>query len=208
MDYHNTVHAGGAHKNRLFDENLYFDEGSYIVYFVTDDSHSFWDWNSPQPHDPEHFGITISITDESIDAEDITDISKSDFDGFENHQVLAKLIRMGDYEEAQKRFVLSKGTDIRVYVLGEGDDDGMYDYGWIENENTGQVIWEMTYRMTDYAGGNEKKNRLYDGILTLKEGKYRIHYVSDDSHSFGNWNTDPPRDQNNWGITIYHLDED
>jgi len=204
MDYLNTVHAGGAHKNRLFDEVLYFDKGSYIVYFVTDDSHSFWDWNSPQPHDPEHFGITISIADENIKAKDI---SKSDFDAIESHLVLAKLIRMGDREEAQKRFVLNKDTDIRVYALGEGDDEGMYDYGWIENENTGQVIWEMTYRMTDHAGGSEK-NRVYDGILMLKEGKYRIHYVSDGSHSFGNWNDDPPREQSNWGITIYRLDED
>jgi hypothetical protein len=37
----------------------------------------------------------------------------------------------------------------------------------------------------------------------LKAGKYIVHYQTDDSHAFGDWNADPPLDQTNWGITIY-----
>ncbi len=82
----------------------------------------------------------------------------------------------------------------------------MYDYGWIEDANTRRVVWEMTYRRTEHAGG-DKKNRLFDDTLLLRKGDYIVYYETDDSHSFGDWNTAQPYDPMNWGITVYLVDE-
>jgi hypothetical protein len=78
----------------------------------------------------------------------------------------------------------------------------MYDYGWIEEAKTGKTVWEMTYHMTEHAGGAEK-NRQYNGTMMLMAGEYVLRYKSDDSHSFEGWNEDPPSDPFNWGITVY-----
>ncbi len=77
----------------------------------------------------------------------------------------------------------------------------MYDYGWIEDASTGKVVWEMTYRMTEHAGG-ARKNRVYDGMIVLPAGKYTVFYETDGSHAFNDWNDDPPDDPTSWGITV------
>jgi hypothetical protein len=61
MTYRNTEPAGGAMKNRMFDDTVILEAGTYEVYFVTDGSHSYNDWNSAKPRDPASWGITISI---------------------------------------------------------------------------------------------------------------------------------------------------
>ena len=64
----------------------------------------------------------------------------------------------------------------------------------------------MTYRKTDRAGG-ARKNRLFDDEIYLKAGTYQVIYESDDSHSFEEWNSRPPDDPFNWGITITYVDQ-
>ena len=66
------------------------------------------------------------------------------FEEIENTDILVQLIRLGDYEKVRQRFTLEKDADVRIYALGEGDDDEMWDYGWIEGKN-GRRIWEMEY---------------------------------------------------------------
>ncbi len=78
----------------------------------------------------------------------------------------------------------------------------MFDYGWIEGTKTGRAVWEMTYRTTERAGG-ARKNRLADVTLTLPAGAYELHYRTDGSHAFGDWNAAPPDDPLHWGITVY-----
>jgi hypothetical protein len=63
----------------------------------------------------------------------------------------------------------------------------------------------MTYRMTFHAGG-DRKNRMVNTTILLDKGNYRLRFKSDDSHSFGDWNADPPDDQRSWGITLYRDD--
>ena len=65
----------------------------------------------------------------------------------------------------------------------------MVDYGWIEDAKSGRRVWEMTYRMTEHAGG-AKKNRRFDGVIRLPAGEYVLRYETDGSHSFGDWNAD------------------
>ena len=81
----------------------------------------------------------------------------------------------------------------------------MSDYGWIENRNTGDVVWEMTYRKTKHAGGAEK-NREVNQVILLDKGEYVAFFASDDSHSLNNWNADPPTVPSYWGLHITRLE--
>lgn len=200
MRYSKTRHAGGASKNRLFDGVIKLPAGEYIAYYQTDDSHSYEDWNSAAPDDAEMWGVTIYPVgkDNSIKALDITERKDGD--------ILAKLVRIGDDERVRKQFTLDRKTRVRIYCIGEGEWDEMYDYGWIRNMDTDDTVWKMRYRKTEHAGG-AKKNRVVDTIMTLDAGTYTVYYRSDGSHSFRDWNDSPPRDERNWGITIYKLDK-
>jgi hypothetical protein len=120
----------------------------------------------------------------------------------EDESILAQLTRVRDHDRERKGFTLTRDTEIRIYAIGEGRDGDMFDYGWIEEASTGKVVWEMTYRMTEHAGGGHK-NRLYDDTISLKAGEYVLHYETDGSHSFNDWNDDPPHDPVNYGITLY-----
>ena len=201
MDYRDTEHAGGGKKNRVFDDVIRFEKGSYIAYFVTDDSHSFRRWNTSPPYDQEHWGLTVVPTDEKFNPKDVTEFKESD-----DKSALARIVRVRDYEQERARFRLKKDSDVRVYALGEGQNRTMYDYGWIENAETGRVVWEMTYRRTDHAGG-ARKNRMSDEVISLKKGEYIVFYETDDSHSYGDWNASPPYDPQSWGITLYKVED-
>jgi hypothetical protein len=197
MDYDKTENAGGANKNRRFDGVVNFEPGSYIVHFITDDSHSYRDWNSDKPDDPKGWGIKIYPVGKGGDENYIRKYNPE-----RDKSIIVQLIRVRNDEHVRKQFTLSRDSDIRIYAIGEGEWEEMYDYGWIENFRTGRIVWEMEYNDTRRAGG-DTKNRLFDGTIHLKAGTYIAHYQADDSHAFGDWNSSPPRDQNNWGITIY-----
>jgi hypothetical protein len=85
-------------------------------------------------------------------------------------------------------------------AIGEGKSNYMYDYGWIEDES-GEIIWEMTYRKTYHAGG-ASKNRTAVANITLRSGKYTAYFVTDDSHSYEGFNASPPDDPERWGMVI------
>ncbi len=197
MRHRDTEHAGGSNKNRLFDGILKLDKGSYIVHFETDDSHSYEEWNNDEPYDPQGWGIQIFSTGK----QDITKIIKK-YDPEEDKNILVKLVHVGDDEHVRKQFSLKKRSKLRIYTLGEGGWDEMYDYGWIEDFDTGEIVWEMEYDDTRRAGG-DPKNRLFDEVIRFDAGNYIAHYQTDDSHAYKTWNTSPPRDRRNWGITIY-----
>ena len=201
MKYGSTEHAGGAEKNRMVDKVIHLDKGSYMAYFVSDGSHNYHDWNAAPPYDQEHWGITVLASDDNYAASDV-----GPYDDQSDKSILARIVRVGDDERRQKSFILEKETEVRIYALGEGRDGEMYDYGWIEGGTSGKTLWEMTYRMTEHAGGAEK-NRRFDGTITLQPGEYIVHYRSDGSHSFEDWNDDPPSDPFNWGITIYNAEQ-
>ncbi len=199
MKYYDTEHAGGGSKNRLYDDVIHLDKGSYFVYFITDGSHSYRDWNTSHPFDPEGWGITILAANKSYDPDDVTDYEEE-----EDETVLAKIVRVRDGRYERERFTLDEDSDVHIYAIGEGSNGDMHDYGWIEDAR-GKVVWEMTYRKTEHAGGG-RKNRVFNDNIFLRAGEYTIFFETDDSHSFKDWNTSPPHDQENWGITL-HLAE-
>ena len=194
-----TDHAGGADKNRMIDERVEFRKGSYIVYYSSDDSHSFDDWNATAPFDRERWGITVWTVDE----DDAKFTNKFDPDNYQNENVIAQFVRVRNSEYRHKNFTLKRDTKIRIIALGEGDRGGMFDYGWIEKKDNDRVVWEMTYRKTTHAGG-AKKNRYFNDVIMLEAGEYALYYESDDSHSYGDWNMSPPRDEEMYGITLLY----
>jgi hypothetical protein len=114
--------------------------------------------------------------------------------------VIVDLTRIGNSESRTHGFTLRAPMDVRVYAIGEGRDDRMFDYGWITNAATNQRVWEMRYADTQHAGG-DPKNRLVDRVIHLDKGDYVVHYVSDDSHAYHDWNA-AASDARHWGITV------
>lgn len=197
MELARTEHAGGANKNRMADEVITLEPGQYIAYYSTDDSHSYRDWNAARPHMQNRWGITIWATNSN----DRKSIELFDANEFKSAKAIVEITRVRDDEYLKESFTLNEDTRLRILALGEGTDGRMYDYGWIKNMDTGRVVWEMTYRNSDYAGGADK-NREYNDVIILPAGNYRVYYETDGSHSYRDWNASPPRDAERYGISL------
>ena len=191
-----TEHAGGAEKNRMIDEIINLKSGNYILYYVSDDSHSYKEWNSTPPFEEDKWGITIWPVEEK----DLNYVSLFDEEGYKRAGIISEIIKVGDDEYRSESFQISRETKIRIISIGEGSGDEMNDYGWIENEK-GVPVWEMTYRKTSHAGG-AKKNRLFNDTIILPAGNYKLYYRTDDSHSFQDWNSTPPDNKELYGISL------
>ena len=194
MDYEHTEHAGGAKKNRQVDTVVRLEPGSYLVTFVTDGSHSYRDWNAAPPTHQDRWGISL------FGGEDFDRQAVAEYREDQDPAVLARIARVRSDSHRRRDFTLEARTEVSVYALGEGTHGEMYDYAWIEGSG-GEVVWEMTYPMTGGAGG-ASKNRLYQGTLELPPGDYVLHYKSDDSHAYRDWNASPPHDPDGWGVQI------
>jgi len=115
--------------------------------------------------------------------------------------MIAQIVQVVDNEDKTVTFSLKDNQQVRIYAAGEGQGGQMFDYGWIENADTGAPVWRMEAPSTTHAGG-AGKNRKVDQVITLPAGNYKLRYKSDDSHSFDHWNSLPP-DINFWGIAVY-----
>lgn len=201
MERADIEYGGGAEKNRMVHETLIFKKGSYIVYYSTDGSHSYGRWNAAPPFDPERWGITLWTADK----DDAKYVTLFDPDDFQSDKVIAQIVRVRDDEYESKSFSIDKTQQVRIIAIGEGSDGRMYDYGWIENADTRTIIWEMTYRKTDHAGG-ASKNRKFEGTITLSPGSYKLYYETDGSHSYRDWNSTPPYNQEMYGISVLRVE--
>ncbi|HEV8511068.1 MAG TPA: hypothetical protein VGQ48_11515 [Gemmatimonadales bacterium] len=201
MRARDTEHAGGSQKNRLFDGTVHLDPGSYLVYYRSDGSHSSSDWNAAAPAEDRFYGVSVFPASGRLNRADIAPYQRV---GRGNSPALAQLVSMGDDEDARRTFQLTATTRLRVYALGEGSSDHMFDYGWIEDPN-GRTAWKMKYEDTEPAGGADK-NRMFEGVITLPAGTYVLRYSSDGSHSYADWNADPPDDPESWGISVFRTE--
>lgn len=201
MTAENTEPAGGAAKNRVFDAVVRLVPGSYVVYYRTDGSHSYDDWNAAPPPEARYWGVSVFPASGRLNPNDVAKFDRSR----PKTGTIAVLAPMGDNENARATFELARTTRVHVYAIGEGRDDEMFDYGWIESAD-GRTVWRMKYEDTDPAGGADK-NRLFDGVVTLPAGAYVVHYTSDASHSHADWNDDPPDDPDSWGISVFRMEK-
>jgi hypothetical protein len=195
MRYEDTEPAGGAEKNRLYDGTLRLEAGSYLVYYRSDGSHSFGNWNAAAPAESAYWGVSVFPASGRVDSTVVAPFQRTATDA------IAEIVRVKNDKHKRALFILDRPTTVHVYAIGEADGHEMADYGWIEDAATGETVWEMTYRSTTHAGG-ARKNRLFDGTLQLPAGRYVLHYDSDGSHAYGDWNDDPPDDPDGWGITL------
>jgi hypothetical protein len=197
MDDRNTFYAGGADKNRMFDGAVELPAGDYILFYVTDGSHSAEDWNSAAPFEPGAWGLQLFAEGDVqlLDADEIR----------EAEGTLVSITRVRDNDRVRERFALDRETEIEIYAVGEGAGREMYDYGWIRDLDSRRVVWEMEYRDTEHAGGAQKNREVRDSI-TLPAGEYEVIYETDGSHSFGDWNDRQPDNPLMWGITVRAAD--
>ena len=196
LTYENTDHGGGGKKNRVFDDYVYLPAGSYLVYYISDDSHAYGNWNVRAPHDPGAWGISLFAPSEKQRIEPYHERT--------DPAILAQIVGIRDDETLSRQFSLTARSKVRIYAIGEGDSDRMYDYGWL-TDSRGDMVWEMQYGETTHAGG-AKKNRKFNDVIVLDAGDYSAHYRTDDSHAYKKWNSEPPVDSNHWGITVIMQD--
>lgn len=111
-------------------------------------------------------------------------------------------IKARNDERFKDGFTITDETKVRIYALGEGRSDELFDYLWIHEVSAGKRVFEMNYRNTSSAGG-ARKNIKIDEVITLPAGSYLINYVTDASHSYEGWNALPPDDPQFWGVTVY-----
>jgi hypothetical protein len=200
MERWNTDWAGGALKNRSFQDDISLATGEYILQYWTDDSHTFDDWSGTPPYDPYFWGVTLA----AVSARDVDRIKPSDIE--QRKHTLVQIIKVVDDADLARVFEVKKDIKVNVYAIGEGKKGYMYDYGWIERADDSEIAWKMREEETGHAGG-AYKNRLYDGIIDLAAGDYVLRFKSDGSHSFNSWNEPQPSDPRHYGITLYSYDE-
>jgi hypothetical protein len=196
--YRNTDVAGGGKKNRVANDELELEAGEYILFFATDDSHSWEYYNTQPPFDPVNWGVAL-LPGPGMDKRTF-----STFDAPERGDALVELTRARDDDYLEQAFKLSRESELYVRCFGEYSDwsDEFVDYGVIQNIATGELVFEMTGRNTAHAGGAEK-NRGFEGSVTLPAGRYLAYYVTDGSHSYRDWNASAPYEPESWGLTIY-----
>ncbi len=188
-------YAGGARKNLRQVETIQLPPGDYVATFVTDDSHSPADWNAAPPCDPGLYGLTLSLPKEG----DVSALSLRPMP--DSGPVMAELVRVGNREDRIAGFTLARTQAVRIYAIGEADDDEMADTTWIE-DGAGKRVWEMEPKRTHHAGGSSK-NRCADEVISLPKGSYTLHVKTDESHAYGHWNSAKPRDPEHYGATVY-----
>ena len=192
IDNNKIEHAGGSKKNVMVEETITLEKGDYIAYYSSDDSHSYEEWNASNPFDRAKWGLTVWS--------DQTDFELFNANNYKSKNIITEIVKVMDDEDLEESFSLSHNSKIRILAIGEGGRSGMDDYGWIE-DSEGDTVWEMSYQKTKNAGG-ASKNRLFNGTISLKSGKYSLHYTTDGSHSYESWNSSPPANQDNYGITL------
>jgi hypothetical protein len=113
----------------------------------------------------------------------------------------AMINRVGNDTYSIVEFTLEKNTDTDISAIGDYWLGKMVDYGGIEDVSSGKLMWMMTPDRTSLAGG-VGRNRQVSEQITLPAGTYRLHFRTDDAHSFDNW-IDLPPDTLFWGIALY-----
>ncbi|MEE8149375.1 MAG: hypothetical protein V3T75_02865, partial [candidate division Zixibacteria bacterium] len=202
IDKWDADYAGGSEKNQLFNDEIELEKGKYVLYVVTDDSHSYEEFNASPPYDPINWGVTI------LPGQGFDKASFSIIDVPGRGDAVIELTRARNNDFHEQSFKLKSKTKLHIYAIGEMSSSHreFADYGSIVDAATGKVVWEMTYRNTEHAGG-ASKNRMFDEIVTLPAGTYTAYYLTDDSHAYRNWNSSAPFEPDQYGLSIYAADK-
>lgn len=197
LDEEETVPAGGSRVNRLLSTSLELEPGVYELSFSPGIHHD-GEWTETPPALPYAWGFSVT----SADAGKIRPL-----DPWTLAEPLVDQLGLGDGENRRSRLTTTDSLDVMVFALGEmSSSSERYDWGWIENEETGERVWEMEYGATTKGGGNDQ-NRSAKAILTLAPGTYLIGFQTDGSHSFASgFNKSRPEHPERWGMVVFPLD--
>lgn len=211
MDYDQTRHAGGASRNRVEEAYLDLAPGTYTLKFRSDDSHSPERWRSSKPYNPDRWGVTLFSVARAFEPVAVERESEGDLDASRIPAPAAsvsglvdlpvQLAPLGIDQETSRTFRLDRETTLRITAVGEIIRTSRYDYGWITDDRADDIVWEMTRSNTEPAGG-PSKNRRFEGTVTLPAGTYTVHFVTDDSHAYGDFSQGAPDTPEAWGITV------
>lgn len=220
MTYDGTSPAGGDSDNRQAKAILRLGPGSYIVSFETDGSHSYESFNRSRPRNPERWGMALFALDPDqagtagISVETIeqtspelapVDMSGSALDGIDGSRFLVRSTGLGNSADVTTRFSLDDTTRVVIMALGEITSSSQYDYGWLEDVGSGEIIWEMAWDNTSPAGGDDSYRRAREEIV-LAAGSYAARFRTDGSVSFEGFGSDAPENPEDWGIAIFTAD--
>lgn len=195
------LYAGGECRNRLVEERVSLQPGLYRVCYASDDAHSSAGWSRQPPFMADAWGILVRGAGSGFDARSVRRIEPDELG-----VTRIAIAPVGNSEERSVRFEVRVPLTVRLTALGEGRRGEMFDFGWLENEETGAAVWTMEYADSRPAGG-AIKNRRVERLLQLAPGRYALRYASDDSHAFGAWNEPAPDDPHLWGVTLVEVSE-
>lgn len=199
LTWDNTVPAGGAESNRLFRGTISLEPGIYRAGYQSDNSHASNRWRANPPWDPDGWGMTITNVPRS---------NVMSYDPWKQTQPIVDLTRVGDDAIKKAQFRVNARSTYLISAMGEMQSRGsVYDYGWLELNETQEIVWKMTYRNSSHAGG-DRKNRVETVFLDLEPGTYTVYYQSDDSHSFGRFNSSEPDHPERWGLALFPVSDD
>ncbi|MCH8122254.1 MAG: hypothetical protein IH853_03950 [Bacteroidetes bacterium] len=197
MEWENTVPAGGAKTNRMFNGVLDLSPGVYRAVYRSYGSHSVSNWNANPPYNPDGWGITLFGVNEA-DAEE--------FDPWVDSEPFILLTEIGNSKHEMIQFAVSDTINVLISALGEITTRGaLWDYGWLEDNDSGELLWEMS-RENSLPAGGDRTNRVETAFLDLAPGEYTIHYRTDAGHAFGHWSLTKPSNPNRWGVALFAID--
>jgi CubicO group peptidase (beta-lactamase class C family) len=158
----------------------------------------------------DHF-LTAQVLGRSAEAKKALDtyirfFTSPELPGLKSQSPFAMINRVGNDTYSIVEFTLEKGMNVDIFAIGEYWLGQMVDYGGIEDVSSGKLIWMMTPDRTSLAGG-VGRNRQVSEQIALPAGTYRLHFRTNNAHSFGNW-IDLPPDTLFWGIALYAVGED
>ena len=199
LHWENTQWAGGVPDNREFTGQVELVPGVYRAEVHTDRSHDFDGWSGNPPRMPKAWGLRLATPDQ----ENVTA-----FDPWTSRRPIAAMVEVEDDEKRVQAFEVTRPLDVVIQATGEMTAPGNgYDLAWLDRLHPRpEPVWRMRYEETTHAGGS-RKNRTETVFLTLEPARYVLHYKTDGSHAFGDWNAEPPSFPGRWGVAMFALDE-
>ncbi len=193
MTLENTRHGGGWEVNRVYEDTIAVDEGIYRAAYQTDARQSWGDWVGNPPLDPAGWGVTLAASPAA---------AVSPFDPLANREPMIELTRVRDDERRQAQFKVNQPTQLAAFAVGEIGRSSRYDWGWLRNNDSQEIVWEMTYPRSRQSGDDES-NRAELAFFRLEPGTYTLGYETDDSHSYDSWLHGRPEHPERWGVTLF-----
>lgn len=202
MRYEETTPVGGWAANRRYEATHTLEPGVYRAVFLTDGGHAYDDWRANPPYALHAWGLTLTAPDAGALA------AVQTFDPWSLREPLVSIREVPNNTLRTATLTLTEPTTLIVYALGELTSEGkLYDYGVIENAETGNTVWSMSYDASKPAGGDDK-NRAQVAFVRLMPGTYTARFQTDGSHAFGDFGSDAPDVPRRWGLTIFPLNAD